>query len=88
MVDDFCTFMPERLAMPTGVGNTEGMTNTQTTSIYEVPEIASLMAAWKATITPALPKGDVHAHNAWVQAVKMEQVRRGQRTKMTYATSK
>ena len=31
MVDDFCTFLPERLAMPTGVGNTEGMNTTTTT---------------------------------------------------------
>lgn len=71
----FDDFWRSTIDIPTGVGIVEDMTN----NIFQVPEIAHLMKAWQATVTPTLPRGEVNAHNAWVKAVKEEQIRRGQR---------
>jgi hypothetical protein len=50
-------------------------------NIYALPHIAALRTA-ELNETDCNRKNDLHA--AWLQAIKLEQIKRGQRTKMSY----
>jgi hypothetical protein len=56
----------------------------QLPSLYSIPEIASLMRAEREATDPALK---VRLHNEWTRLMKIEQIKRGQRTKWTYRKS-
>lgn len=55
--------------------------NTNQPNIYDIPEIKALMDAERSATDPDTKR---ELHNQFVRLVKIEQMRRGQRTKITY----
>jgi len=56
----------------------------QLPSLYSIPEIAALMQAEREATDQAVK---IRIHNEWTRLMKIEQIKRGQRTKWTYRKS-